>query len=109
MAVKVENMESPRTGKKVENQFIITAGKEKYFQSYATVICKYNVLTNNVTIDNGAHYSEEENDGAKEFSATTCKYLVQFFKEHTAWNISNKAQIVALLADKTFQLGDLNA
>lgn len=107
--MKVENMKSSRTGKAVANQFIIDTGKERYFQSYSTVICKYDVLTNNVTIDNGAHYDASENDDAKEFSNTTCKYLVQFFREYTAWNISNKAQIVALLADKTFQLADLNA
>lgn len=107
--MKLKNMKSPRTGKAVANQFVIDTGKERYFQSYKTMICKYGVLTHTITIDNGAHYDASENNGAKEFSNTTMKYLIQFFKEYTAWNISNKAQITALLADKTFQLGDLNA
>lgn len=107
--MKVENMKSARTGKAVANQFVIDTGKERYFQSYKTIICKYGVLTHTVIIDNGAHYDASENDGAKEFSNTTSKYLVQFLKEHTAWNIRNKAQIVNLLADGTFKLADLNA
>lgn len=107
--MKIENMKSPRTDKAVANQIVVDTGKERYFQSYKTMICKYNVLTNTVIIDNGEHYDASENNNAKEFSNTTVKYLIQFFKEYTAWNISNKAQITALLADKTFQLGDLNA
>lgn len=107
--MKVENMTSPRTGKAIANQIVIDTGKERYFQSYKTMICRYNVLTNNITIDNGAHYDESENNGAKEFSNTTVKYLIQFFKKHTVWNISNKAQIVALLEDGTFTRADLNS
>ena len=107
--MKVENMKSTRTGKAVANQIVIDTGKERYFQSYKTMICKYNVLTNTVIIDNGEHYDASENNGAKEFSHTTVKYLIQFFKEYTAWNISNKAQIVAMLADGTFNRADINA
>lgn len=108
MKMKLENMTSPRTGKAVANQFVIDTGKERYFQSYSTIICKYGISSHAVTIDNGAHYDEDENDGAKEFSKTTIKYLIQFFKNYTAWNISNKAQIVALIADGTFKREDLN-
>lgn len=107
--MKIENMKSSRTGKAIANQIVVDTRKERYFQSYTTMICKYNVLTNTVTIDNGAHYDASENNGAKEFSNATIKYLIQFFKEYTAWNISNKAQIVAMLADGTFKREDLNA
>lgn len=107
--MKVENMKSPRTGKAIANQFVIDTGKERYFQSYSTIICKYGISSHSVTIDDGGSYYPEENNGSKEFSATTVKYLVRFLKEHTAWNISNKAQISALLADGTFKYADLNA
>ena len=36
--MKVRNMESPRTGNPVANQFIIEDGGKVYFQSYDTII-----------------------------------------------------------------------
>ena len=36
--VKVENMVSPTSGNEVPNQFIVTVGNKRYFQSYSTMI-----------------------------------------------------------------------
>lgn len=107
--MKVYNMTSGKTGREIANQFIIETGKERYFQSYKTIICKYNVLTSKVTIDNGAQYDASENNGADEFSRTTMKYLLQFIREFTPYNITNSKQIKLLLEDKIFRSANLNA
>lgn len=36
--MKVENMKSPRTGRSVPNQYIITTNAGRYFQSYDSII-----------------------------------------------------------------------
>lgn len=70
MRVKVTNMESPRTGNPVANQFIIDVGEKEYFQSYRSVIAvrdrsKY---PSTVTLD----------ETYWDYSVTTLKYLKEF-------------------------------
>lgn len=77
---KVSNMESPRTGNKVANQYIIQVGKEFYFQSYQTIIArKYLCKSDNC----GQWHIQLDPD--YDYSRTTMKYLSQFlFKESMA-------------------------
>lgn len=107
--MKVENMTSTKTGKQIANQFVIDAGKERYFQSYKTIIAYYNVCTSIITIDNGESYQPEKNNGADEFSRTTMKYLLQFIREFTPYNVTNSRQINLLLEDGLFKSANLNA
>lgn len=78
---KVENMDSPRTGAKVANQFIITTKEGRYFQSYKTVIA----FIPSKTRSNGYYGSTVFLDeSAWNYSATTSKYRNQFLRETTA-------------------------
>lgn len=88
--MKVQNMTSPRTGREVPNQFIITddAGNE-YFQSYRTVIAC--IKRNGDVILNLAW----------DHSRTTSKYRNQFLGESTA-------ETQRKIKDGTYKLEDLN-
>ena len=94
--MKVYNMKSSRTGKAVANQIIIEDDNKIYFQSYKTVICKivnpWRKHSAKVIIDNGASYRKEDNNGAEEFSRTTCKYLHKFLKEKIPYMIDGSVQ-----------------
>lgn len=70
--VKVRNMESPRTGKPVPNQFVINTPEGTYFQSYETVIA-FRDNKGEVTLDPDWNYS-----------VTTAKYRGEFLGENTA-------------------------
>lgn len=64
--MKLKNMESPRTGNPVANQFIIEDGGKTYFQSYDTIIA---VKKNGkITLD----------ENCWNFSRTTSKYRNEF-------------------------------
>lgn len=78
--IKVTNMESPRTGCKVANQYTIKVGNKLYFQSYDTVVaCIESVgRAGEVTLV----------QGATEFSRTTSKYLYKFLEENSLINTS---------------------
>lgn len=69
--LKVENMESPATGRKVANQFILTDNDNNRvtFQSYNSMIAE---------IDNANHVITLGTD--YRYSATTSKYRNEFFK-----------------------------
>lgn len=71
MKTNVNNMKSPRTGRTVANQFIITTGNVSYFQSYNTIIAK---------IENGKTYLDEQ---YWNYSKTTSKYRNKFLGETT--------------------------
>lgn len=76
--IKVTNMESPRTGCKVANQYTIKVGNKLYFQSYNTVVaCIESVgRAGEVTLIRGA----------TDFSRTTSKYLYKFLEENSLIN-----------------------
>lgn len=71
--ISVQNMNSPKSGHPVANQFIIQTEEGKYFQSYWTIIAFID-LTGHVTLD-----SEDWN-----YSRTTGKYRNIFLGENTA-------------------------
>lgn len=94
--VKVENMESPRTGAPVANQFIITVlnddgTKTKYFQSYRTIIAFEN--------PHGNFVLDAQN---WDYSITTLKYLGRFLGGY------NKKEIEKGIKDGSYQTADLN-
>jgi len=74
--VKVYNLESPRTGKPVANQFIIAekinSGELETFQSYKSIIAK-KFPSGEVILD--SYYWN--------YSRTTSKYRNQFLREST--------------------------
>lgn len=69
--LKVENMKSPATGRKVANQFILTDTENNRvtFQSYDSMIAEIDRTNHVITL--GADYR---------YSATTSKYRNEFFK-----------------------------
>lgn len=77
--VKVENMDSPRTGSPVANQFIIRVGNQTYFQSYKSIIVKKyfcdsaNCFNEHIVLDK-TYWN---------YSVTTSKYRNEFLGENT--------------------------
>lgn len=70
--MKVENMTSPRSGREVANQFVITGDNgAQVFQSYGSIIAK--IEGGRVTLDE--HYWD--------YSRTTSKYRNEFLGEDT--------------------------
>lgn len=69
--LKVENMKSPATGRKVANQFILTDTENNRvtFQSYDSMIAEIDSTNRVITL--GVDYR---------YSATTSKYRNEFFK-----------------------------
>lgn len=64
--IKVKNLRSPRSNSPVANQFTITTPTGRIFQSYDTIIAKYE--GNQLILDTNA----------LNYSRTTSKYLYQF-------------------------------
>lgn len=96
-AVNVRNMESPRTGTPVANQYIIETTDGSYFQSYQTIIAfedKNRHITLNVSTNGGYSW---------DCSATTLKYLKQFIGSNYT-----KKEIEKMIKDGTFSTADLN-
>lgn len=65
--LRVENMTSPASLRKVPNQFIIHTREGEYFQSYRTVVAFVNQHTGEICLDKLWDYSN-----------TTRKYLYRF-------------------------------
>jgi len=103
MKVKVYNLESPRTGKPVANQFVIKIKRvfptgrvreTEVFQSYDSVIAK------SISEYGGAAPSESYtivDPDYWDYSATTLKYLKQFL----GTNLS-KAELCVHIKDNTY-------
>lgn len=70
-----QNLESPRTGRKVPNQFVTEIGNKVYFQSYNSLIAVIDNGEKTVTITPYWNYSK-----------TTAKYRNEFFKAYGLWN-----------------------
>lgn len=62
--VRINNMESPRTGKPVSNQFVVESSRYSFFQSYNRLIAVYDKKERRVTL--GCYW---------DYSQTTLKYL----------------------------------
>lgn len=89
----VENMVSDK-GNSVPNQFIITLGNHKYFQSYDKIICvidSFPYEASVITLDNNWD----------EHSKTTSKYLCKFL------NVSKPA-IISGIKNGTIKVDYLN-
>lgn len=94
MKLKVNNLESPRTGNPVANQYEIETDKYHIFQSYQTIIAKKERgFLGKVILD--AHYWN--------YSRTTLKYLKQFLGA----NISSK-EIEERIKNGTYKTRNLN-
>lgn len=77
--VKVYNMTSHNTERKIPNQFKIHANGGVYFQSYNTVIAF--VKGNHISIIRGG----------LDYSATTNKWLYQFLEEEAGlWHLNKR-------------------
>ena len=80
MILKVNNLESPRSGNPVANQYEIETDKYDIFQSYQTIIAKKERgFLGKVILD----------DHSWNYSRTTLKYLKQFLKV-VNWDYCNQ-------------------
>ena len=77
--MRVANMISPRSGRPVANQFIITDCGRTLFQSYESPIVEINF--DNLTITVYPDY---------DYSATTAKYRNEFMSEQGFGKMANK-------------------
>lgn len=94
MKLKVNNLESPRTGNPVANQYEIETDKYYIFQSYNTIIAKKERgFLGKVILD-----ADSWN-----YSRTTLKYLKQFL----GTNISSK-EIEQRIKNGTYKTRNLN-
>lgn len=93
---RVRNLESPRTGNPVANQFVIEDGKREVFQSYKTVVAV--VEDGKVTLDKRA----------LDYSVTTSKYLYQFLVWAYPYRDVSRADVKRMIADGTYNVADLN-
>jgi len=87
--MRVTNMLSPRSNNPVANQFIVTDGADRYFQSYDSVIVK--------VTPKGTFLDEKYWD----CSVTTSKYRNRFLGE-------NSAETKRKINDGTYILTNLN-
>jgi len=94
MKIRVNNLESPRTGNPVANQYEIETDKYYVFQSYNTIIAKKERgFLGKVILD--PYYWN--------YSRTTLKYLKQFLGE----NLSKK-EIEERIKNGTYKTRNLN-
>lgn len=68
MTTQITNLQSPRSGNPVANQFLISTDKYNIFKSYETIIAKEDRDTNKITLDKNSW----------DYSATTLRYLKVF-------------------------------
>ena len=97
----VKPLNSPRTGKPVVNQYVITdeATKSIVFQSYETVIAHLDTETGAVVLDE--HYWD--------YSITTLRYLKVFINEYVpCMMVCGKGDIEQKIRDGYIELDSLN-
>jgi len=106
---KVTNMESPRTGRPVANQYIINIREDlddpdnmpgRYFQSYDSIIAW-------IPDDLGKYFVVLD-EYCWDYSRTTLKYLTQFLRDNTALSINYKRDIEKLIDNREILLDNLN-
>ena len=94
MEIKVNNLESPRSGNPVANQYLIETDKHFFFQSYNSIIAKKERgFLGKVILD--PYYWN--------YSRTTLKYLKQFLGQ----NLSSK-EIEQRIKNGTYKTTNLN-
>ena len=84
----VRNMESPRTGREVPNQFIIRDDTRTVFQSYSSMIAC--IDHKNRTIEIGSNW---------DYSCTTGKYRNRFFSNEGWTELASKAGLEKAIKD----------
>lgn len=89
--VSVSNLQSPRSGRDVSNQFEIRTPEGVYFQSYRSLIA-FIPANGGKTVLDAEHW---------DYSRTTSKYRCQFLGETTK-------ETQAKIKDGTYVLADLN-
>ena len=95
--IRVRNMTSERSGREVANQFCIREGQNVYFQSYDSVIVKFNRTNNEVIFDKNTW----------NYSTTTSKYRNQFMREELGL-YTNVAECRKAIDEGKIILADLN-
>jgi hypothetical protein len=99
MKTKVYQLESPRSGNAVPNQYEIrtrtSKGTKVMFQSYNTIICEVNE-GGNIYLDSNSW----------DYSRTTLKYLKIFLSDFIG--TINTNQIRTAIMQKRFKLKNLN-
>ena len=78
--IRVKQMNSPRSGRPVANQFIIEDGDVEYFQSYDTIIVKREYGNDSNRWQGRTTLDENYWD----YSRTTAKYRNEYLGETTA-------------------------
>mgnify|MGYP003500283096 FL=1 len=86
----IKNLTSPRSGRAVANQFVITTNKGVFFQSYHSIVAKID-KKGQVWLSSYWDYSQ-----------TTTKYLYQFLKEY-GWYGLNASEVRKHIKDGTFK------
>lgn len=77
--MRVRNMVSPRSGREVANQFVITDGKRTTFQSYDSTIVEIDRENKTITVHEDWDYS-----------TTTGKYRNQFMEDEYFSDMADK-------------------
>ena len=67
--IHISNLESPRTGKPVSNQFVIKSSRYSFFQSYRSLVAVYDKKERSITLG-----------PAWDYSRTTLKYLHEWLE-----------------------------
>lgn len=86
----VQNIESPRSGRAVANQFIIRTNKGTFFQSYNSVVAK---IDNKGVVTLGRDW---------DYSNTTRKYLYEFLRNN-GYPFIDRKDILQKLKSKEFK------
>ena len=89
----VRNLTSPRSGREVANQFVISTDKGTFFQSYRTIVAKVD-KKGQVWVSSAWNYSN-----------TTTKYLYQFLREYGYRDLS-AIKVRDLIKCKSFKYKD---
>jgi len=93
MTTQITNLQSPRSGTPVANQFLISTDKYNIFKSYDTIIAKQNRNTNKITLDKNSW----------DYSATTLRYLKVFLRTS-----KSKKELEEDIKQGIYKLSNLN-
>lgn len=88
MEIKVKNLINDN-GNSTPNQFVIIIGRDIYFQSYDSIICK---------LHNGEVILTKKWD----YSYTTRKHLYMFLRNYSNYYVYGKKDILSLIKEKKF-------
>lgn len=85
-------------GNPVVNQFVIETSKYIYFQSYKSVICKYDKQTGKITLSQ--HW---------DYSTTTAKYLYKFLRTWCYQYVEKRQDVLSHIKNKEYTLSKLDS